>query len=1095
MRTSRIEDFVTLANMTIGGSGGGMKGGGGGGSSVEAPNNLRSRQLAKVIDLISEGPILGIVGGMTGIFLDGVALQNANGTLNFTGASVQWVRGIPAQPIMNGFSAAQAESAVALPLKKGFPLVRHVSNTDTDRLRITVSTPTLQHVDKDSGDINGTTVKYRIECQNDGGGYKLIGDFTISGKTNNNYQKSVLFMLPAGGPWDVRVQRLTADSTVAELMNDLVWDSYTEIIDDRVNYTNSACVGLLMDAEQFHSIPKRIYLVDGILMLLPSNYTDNRTSGNYSGVWDGTFKHGWSCNPAWIIFDLITQNRYGLGQFVKISQIDKWAFYKIGIWCDGLVDDGHGGLERRWTCNVQITSQEEAFDLVAQFAAIFRGTIFWAGGLMVGVADQPDDPVYQFTNANVIDGLFNYSGVDIRGRHTMITVGWNDPESLGERRFAIVEDQDAIARLGIQELQVNQIGCTSESMAIRTGNWTLFTEQYEAEVVTFSTGLEATRLKPWHIVRIADASIAGKRYGGRVGPGATTTTVPVDQFPPIGPNSDFLLSCLIGGDAHVETRLCQTGNPVNTSYLGINPTTPFSAAPVADTVWVLNDPGDLEPTLWRILGIKQQEADRYELTAQRHLPSKWDYVEKHKALTIPDITDIVAMPPPVQLLQAKEYLVQTSPISVGVRVVLSWNSVSPSFDVYLRPADGNWSHTRTDAQAIDLPVTEGPWEFQVTPIGTLGIKGKTSTLKKTIIGRFAPPAPPKQLRINVVEGVALFSWLPATEIDVIVGGHFELRHSMLTTGATWNTAQIAVPSIPGTASSVEAGYQPGTWMLRTFDIVGTPSATWATVLGLNPDSRYTQWVRICENPDYLGSRQNTEVMLPQEWLIIGATGGLWDAQTPNMDTWADVDLLPATGDVTATSGSYYFSHRIDAGGPFSVRLSSEILAFPFNETGDLFDDRMEDIDTWTNFDDTSGDYDGQVTLMIRSTETDPTLPGVLWSDWRLFISGEHYGRAWEFRADLSASAGQNVGVETLCIQADLRSKIDAGEDIPYPAAQVHIDFAIKFFLVPAVVITVQDASNLDDVKVINKTTTGFDVTIKQGAAHQVRTFDWHAQGY
>lgn len=1103
-RMTRQPNPHDFEKLTIAGQGGGMgKDGGGGGD--EAPNTLKSRQVAKVVDLISEGPIKGWVGGMRGVLLDGVQLQADNGQMNFKGASVQGVLGYPAQGIMNGFAAQQAEIGVNVQLKasgaSGGYVTRNILNTDTDRVRVTVSVPTLQHIDKETGDISGSSVSFRIQCDNNGGGFKTIGDYTISGKTTSKYQRAIMFLLPKGGPWDIRVARTTADSTVQELQNDLYWDSYTAIIDDRVNYSHSACMGVMVDAEQFRSIPKRTHHVDGLLCRIPINYADNRTSVVYQGVWNGNFRLAWTCNPAWVFYDLIINNRYGLGGFISANEIDKWALYKIAQWCDGYVPDGHGGQQRRWTCNVQIMGRQEAFDLLGDILSIFRGFSYWTGGQMVPVADQPSDPVIQFTNANVIEGVFNYSGSDIRARHTVASVTWNDPEQLGEMRMSVVEDQDAISRFGIQRVDVPAIGCTNEAQAIRTGKWQLFTEQYESEIVQFGAGLEAAYAKPGAIARIADINIAGRRYGGRVGAGSTMNRLYLDA--PLSPGSlDLIANCLIGADAHIEVRNAVANQLVDATYLDI--LQHFSADPIVDTSYVINDPGLLEPTLWRIREVKQTEGDRYQVSAVRHLPSKWDYVELNKVLTFPDVSDITARPPAVTNLRYIEYLIQLSPISVGVRVTLSWESEAPLFDVWFRKQNENWQRVRVESNACDLPVTEGPWQFTVTPIGTIGLKGPTTALNATIIGRSAPPDPPLDLRINVVDGVAMFNWRPSTELDVIIGGHFELRFNARLSGVTWADGQTIIPTIPGRASSVEAPYQRGTWMLRTFDILETPSPTWATVVSGIEDGRYTNFTRVCENPTFLGSKQNTEIMYPQEWLIIGATGGLWDDQLANMDTWPDVDDLPGDNP-DPTTGQYYHYNRIDAGGVFPVRLSSEILAFPFSVGGDFIDARLDNCDDWPNWDSTAASLNGTVTLYFRQTDDDPTLPGARWSAYVPFSPGEYTARAWEFRTDLWAPVGQNIGVEELCILADLRKKIDDGNDVPYPGdptVLVHVNFNVKFFAVPAVVVTVQNPTGTDNVAtdnvyIRNKTRTGFDIEIINPlpSTHPVRLFDWHAQGY
>lgn len=1091
----------------IGGRGGGKDGGSGG---EEAPNNLKSRQVARIIDLLSEGPIKGVKDGAKGVYYDGVAVRRPDNTYNFKNATIQFVNGTSSQAVMTGFTSAEAESAVGVALKFGFPVVRHISNVDTDRCRVTVSVPSLQSGDKETGDISGTSVQFRIELSNNAGGYAKIGDFTISGKTNSNYQRAYTFTLPRPGEWDLRLTRLTKDSAVVELQNDLNWDSYTAITDDKVNYSNSACVGTTIDAEQFRSIPKRTYDVEGLLIRYPSNM--NPDTGTYTGAWNGALSFGWCNNPAWVLYDLITNNRYGIGDYIPATMVDKWSFYKAGVYCDGRVfkNGKSGATERRYTCNIRITDQQEAFDLLQQMASIFRGFTYWSGGQLVLVADQPEDPTDIFTNANVINGVFTYSGTDRRERHTQVLVTWQDPKQLGETRLAPVEDRDAISRYGLLQAQENGFGCTSESQAIRAGKWTLYTELYEDDSVVYSTGLQGAYVRPGDIVKVMDANIAGRRRGGRVGAGSTYNHIVFDSPIYLYSGRTYFLNCLIPDDDEIPITVPPTPRPVvqsrgfavaatgPTSF--VNLAAGFSLPPLPDQPFVITE-STLEATMWRAMTIKQTEADQYEINGVRHYPQKWDYVEKDHAFSEPDVTDIQTKPPPVTNVRVFEYITQTSAISLQVMATFSWTSLSPLFDVFYRRADDNWTHVRTDQHAINLPVQAGvEYTFQVTPISTLGMKGDMAEIKATFVGLTAPPGTPQNLRVNTIEGVAMFDWLPATEIDVKIGGRYELRFSPQTSGAQWNTAQIVIPSIPGTATSAEANYQVGTFMLRAFDIDGRPSPGWASVVALAADLRYVQFKSICENPGWPGIHNGTEIRMPQEWLVIGETGGLWDNQTDNMSTWPDVDVLPvqAANPRHPGEGYYTFAQRIDAGAPFSVRLAADILAFPYYTDSDTVDDRAGLVDTWLSWDDANTGLEGSVTILIRSTLDDPASVAAVWSPWKTFLSGEHYARAWEFQAYLKAPEGQNIGVETLCITGDFRSKIDAGEDVPYDAEETRVYFRIKFFETPAVVITVQNAQGTDNIVVCEKTREYFEVEITDPANVPLiglRSFDWHAQGY
>lgn len=1044
----------------IAGRGGGGKRGRGGGGGTEAPNSLKSKQIARIIDLLSEGPIVGPVDGAKSVYFDGVPVLADDGTANFSNWSIAGNSGWPDQPILSGFAAQQAETAVNLQIKTTTPATRTILNSDVDRCRVTVSVPALQK-QEDDGDIKGTSLIFEIYLQSNGGGYQLVTRHEISGKTNTRYQRSLTFDLVGSPPWDVRVVRVTADSTVLKLQNDLYWDSYTEIIDSRINYTLSAVIGVTIDAEQFQNIPKRTYDIKGLLVQVPSNYDPEKRT--YSGTWNGTFKQAWTDNPAWVFYDLVTQSRYGLGDFVTAADVDKWALYKIAQWCDELVPNGQGGTEPRWTCNAVISDQQEAFDLLASMASVFRGAVYWAGGQMVAVADMPSDPVALYTNGNVIEGSFNYHGADVRSRHNMIAVRWNDPANLGEPRLAMVEDIDSISRLGIQREEIIAIGCTSEAQAQRVGEWAMYSDNYEAETVDFTAGLEAAWARPGDVVQIADVNIGGERRGGRL-VAATKTQLTLDAPVTFVSGRAYYASCVMP-DGTIKTSQV-TVSPGSRTVIGVS----FTTAPLPGTIWVIAS-SDLQPTLWRVLTSRQSESDRYEMTAVRHLPGKWDYIERDKPLPKIDISNIGGVPG-ISGLNAKDYLVALSSISVGVRMLISWQSSAPSFEVAWRPRDGNWTRTRVDQTALDIEAQEGDYDIWVTPISMIGRRGPTTKITYTVIGRSAPPADVANFRIQVKGDIALFQWAPATDLDVIIGGSYEIRHSSRTTGVSWVNANKVLTSIPGTATTAELPYRPGTYLIKVADISGIFSANASTVVTDLATQRIKQFIRISESPTWLGAKSNTEIRLPQEWLVIT--------------------------DETAGSGIYTFNNKIDMGGVFPVILSVDMLAFPFYESDIFIDQRTGRVDDYQNFDSTFDDGDGMVTIRVRQTNNDPASGTAVWSDWAQFISGEYIGRGFQFQAWLDAPDGQNVAVESLSIIADVSAKMEQGADVAWVPSKMRINFAVKFSYTPSISVAIQNGIAGETFRITNKSRTGFDLELisSTGAVTTAaRTFDWTANGY
>ncbi|HXF66197.1 MAG TPA: phage tail protein, partial [Burkholderiales bacterium] len=370
-----------------GGGGGGKGGGGGGRTPQEAPDSLRSRAWARVIDVVSEGEIEGLVDGLKSIYLDDTPVINTDGSENFSGVTIATRTGTQAQDYVPGFAAAESEIAVATEVKAATPVVRSVSNTNLSAVRVTVSVPQLTYQDPSTGDISGTSVELAIDLQNAGGGWQEVRRDTISGKTTSRYQRSYRIELPAPGPWDIRVRRITPDSTQSNLQNKTFWDSYTEIIDAKLRYPNTALVALQVDSAQFNRIPRRGYDIRGLRVRVPVNYDPDTRS--YSGIWDGTWKIAWTDNPAWCFYDLLTNERYGLGAYIDEVQVDKWALYEIARYCDELVPDGFGGTEPRFTCNLYLQTRQEAFTVLQQMAAIFRGMVWWSQGALTAVADKP----------------------------------------------------------------------------------------------------------------------------------------------------------------------------------------------------------------------------------------------------------------------------------------------------------------------------------------------------------------------------------------------------------------------------------------------------------------------------------------------------------------------------------------------------------------------------------------------------------------------------------------------------------------------------------------------------------------------------------
>lgn len=489
------------------------KGGGGGSTPRLLDDNLKNKQFLNVIDLVSEGPIEGPVGGMSGFLLNGTPVVDANGNPNIHGVEVQWRAGTQTQEPLEDFPFVEKEIPVNVEVKKSTPILRTISDQETDRVRFTLGVSALVSQD-DKGNQHDATVEMLIEV-NDGSGWTHAEKAKITGKISGQYLESYIIDAPKKKPFQVRVSRLTDDSKSDLLKNGTVWASYTEITDAKFSYPNSAVVGMKIDKSQYGDTPNRTYHIKGMIIQVPDNYDPE--SRTYTGIWTGRFKPAWSNNPAWVFYDLVTNERYGIGEMIGSFGVDKFALYAIARYCDELVDDGFGNKEPRFTFNAYITSQRKAKEVLDDLASVFRGMPLWDGQQLTCFQDRPSDPVWTYTNSNVIDGKFKYTSTAKSARHNAIEVSWINPSNGWSEEREFIQDDDLIQRFGgVNVKKVTAFGCTSRGQAHRVGKWILQTEKLEKDSVTFSTGREGINCISGDIIEVADDSFAGVKVGGRV---------------------------------------------------------------------------------------------------------------------------------------------------------------------------------------------------------------------------------------------------------------------------------------------------------------------------------------------------------------------------------------------------------------------------------------------------------------------------------------------------------------------------------------------------------------------------------------------------
>ena len=742
---------------------------------VEADDTVNSRAMAAILDLLGEGVIGGLVNGARSIFIDDLPIVNEDGSSNFSGITWDFRDGSQDQTPMSGFDFVETPKSVNIQLKKTHYVTVSIDNDEADRVRVIMKFPSLRSIDKKTGDTNGTTVEYKFQIANGDStfvdvvaeGEKSVGIKLTAKKTGVYYRSYELKLPKPGRAYKVRVVRITDDNSSQYLYNDTWVDSIGEIVDTPMNYPNSVLVGLKVNSEQFGStMPSRSYLVRGLKIRVPSNY--NESSNTYAGVWDGTFKLLSSSNPAWILFDLLTNARYGLGQYVSESMIDLGQLYQIGRYCDEEVDDGFGGKEKRFAINTQITSRQDAYRLIQDIAGAFRGMVFWAGGMVNIMQDSPSDPVMMFTNSNVKDGLFTYKGSARKDRPSVALVTYNNKEDGYKQNIEYVEDQDAMRRYGERKTEVVAFGCTSRGQAHRVGLWLLYTSRMESDVITFTAGLDASFLMPGETVLIQNKYRAGKRNSGRI-VAFTKNSVTLDAPVSLAKGGCFIRILNQEGKI-VERDVLETGE--NITKVTFSKALSSAETPVLNGVWTITEP-DLEPMRVRIVNIAQGETPgSFDITAVENNPSKYEAIDNGATLIPQNTTVLDPTYSKPSNLQITEGTYLSSPGNLSVKLTATWEGKSPEYWISWRRSDennvSNWQSARvTEEQYEIVNVAEnGRYDFQLYAVSFNGKKTEIISTVYQVLGTMTPPDSPTSLTAVGDYRNVILNWVNPDSVDL-----------------------------------------------------------------------------------------------------------------------------------------------------------------------------------------------------------------------------------------------------------------------------------------------------------------------------------------
>ena len=719
------------------------KGGGSSKTPHEAPDDLKSSQMLTVVDAICEGPIEGPVDGLKSVRINKTPVLDSDGNAMIHGVTVVYRVGEDEQTAMEGFEDSGAETLLGVEVKKSEPVTRTITAKTVDRLRFTFGVQSLVSTST-KGDRNPTSVQMLIQFRRDGL-WRTERDITITGKTTTQFLASVVIDDLPPRPFEVRMQRITDDSTTDLLQNKTVWSGYTEIIDVKQLYPNTAVIGVKVDAEQFGSQQvTRNYLLRGRIVQVPSNYDPVKRT--YSGLWDGTFKPAWTDNPAWCVLDMLTHPRYGMGSRIGVADVDKWALYAIAQYCDRLVPDGFGGTEPRITCNAYLTDQRKAWDVLGDFCSLMRCMPVWNGNTLTFVQDRPADKVWTYTQSNVVmpaDGApFIYIFSALKERHNAAEVRYTDPNNGWETSTELVENDAAIRRYGRNVLKMDAFACTSRGQAHRAGLWAITTELLETQTVDFSVGAEGLRHVPGDIIEVCDSDYAGVTVGGRVlSVDSLSRTLTLDREVEIPPGGNVVLN-LVGSDGQPVT-VAVTAHPapdrVTVSQL------PDGVA--AYSVWGLKLP-DLRQRLFRCVAIRENDDGTYAITAVQHVPEKESIVDNGAKFDPLPGTGVTNTPPAVQHLTT-EILAEDGQYQARAR----WDTprVVKGVNFFLRltvKAEDNSdrlasSLTLTETEHTFRNLTPGRYTLTVRAVNTQGQQGEPASTDFSI----AAPAVPSYVEL------------------------------------------------------------------------------------------------------------------------------------------------------------------------------------------------------------------------------------------------------------------------------------------------------------------------------------------------------------
>ena len=1098
---------------------------------TEADDSLQSVQHAKVLDLIAEGPIEGLDNQdypLNSIFLDGTPIQNSAGEDRFESDSYSVIHdrlGTQGQTYIPDLEGTSVEQGVGASITKVNPPANATqqigdgtNSTSIDKIRITISFNALQFFE-DDGDIRENSVELKIQLAYNGASFQDIKTDTVSGKSSSTYKRDYL-ITPAqwngqsGGssnwPIQVKLVRLSDDATNKNV-SAFVWESFTKISDEKLSYPNSALIYLRFDASSFNSIPQRKYLIRGLKVNIPHNGSVDTSTHigrvTYAGLFNGTVNNlQWTNDPAWCLWDLLTNTRYGCS--IPASSLDAFDFYKISQYCNELVSDGRGGVEPRFSCNMLINSKAEVYKAIQSMTAIFRGMSFYSSGSLVALCDKPRDSQFVIGPSNVIDGVFQYQGSSQKARHTVVTVGYQDYDGLGDVKIEYVEDADAIAKYGIIPTQVQALGCYSQGQARRLGRWMLLSEQNLTQTISFSVDISSgIILRPGMVIDIADPTKTGRRRFGRI-QSATTTSITVD--------SDIDLSNVDMSKSPTISILLPTGLVETKPITGIESVFDrqidiqgsFSEAPNTGQVWLIQTTG-IQSQQFNVLTVTESGKGTFAVTAIEYNSTIYDAVEQNLKVEHRDISDLNDPPSSVTGISGAQYLYQRGQ-GVFVGFGVSWTAPvlggPPSNYVVAHrfSSDGtsysNWTTISTQSPSVNIEnLLKGSLQVKIQALNYLGKGSASVTETFTLVGKSERPGDVEDLTFESInQNSGRLRWKQSVDLDVKVGGKIFIRHSSLTDGTgTWSNSVDLIDAKAGNATEAVIPKVSGEILVKFADSSGIQSLNEASVI-----------ITLAEKNQTLIVKTQREDQISPTPFSGSKTNTVYDASADALE------LSVSSGYVSAT-GSYTFASVLDLGHTYALDLTRYFVTRG-NFENDLIDN-WPDVDARTDWD--GGVIDSvNAALKIRTTTDGPTAGGgsnwsnANWASYTPCANGTFSGRAFEFKTDLtSTSTDQNILVDQLGYTASLDQRTEQSVGLVASGTSGSgkaLTFSNAFFTgtsslgggssayLPSIGIVAQNMASGDYYNVTAVSSTGFTVIFKNSSNTVVdRNFYWTAVGY